>query len=239
MFEDSTFESTGRIKTRSRQWMIATLAVNGSILLALILIPLVFPDALPRQSIPFLVQAPTTPPAETSLPQIRQRPQVSRGSTVTLDRSFYAPTKIPQGLAKNDRADNAPGSDLRGMDIVPGLPDGGTGVFVSRNVVPVVHADVKGPVRVSSMVVSGLILQKTPPIYPAIAKATGTHGTVVLQAMISKSGTIENLHVVSGPVMLQQAAVDAVKTWRYRPYLLNHEPVEVETTVNVVFTIAN
>jgi protein TonB len=110
---------------------------------------------------------------------------------------------------------------------------------VSRNVVPVVHADVKGPVRVSSMVVSGLILQKTPPIYPAIAKATGTQGTVVLQAMISKSGTIENLHVVSGPVMLQQAAVDAVKKWRYRPFLLNHEPVEVETTVNVVFTIAN
>ena len=62
-------------------------------------------------------------------------------------------------------------------------------------------------------------------------------GTVVLQATISKSGTIENLRVMSGPAMLQQAALDAVRTWRYRPYLLNGEPVEVETTVNVVFTM--
>jgi protein TonB len=60
---------------------------------------------------------------------------------------------------------------------------------------------------------------------------------VVLQAMISKDGTIENLSVVSGPMMLRQAALDTVKTWRYQPYLLNNVPVEVETTVNVVFTM--
>jgi protein TonB len=60
---------------------------------------------------------------------------------------------------------------------------------------------------------------------------------VVLQAVISKTGTIENLRVVSGPPLLQQAALDAVKQWRYRPYLLNGEPIEVETTVNVVFTL--
>ena len=59
----------------------------------------------------------------------------------------------------------------------------------------------------------------------------------MIQATISKTGTIENLHVISGPAMLQQAALDAVKTWRYRPYLLNNEPVEVETTVNVIFTL--
>jgi protein TonB len=60
---------------------------------------------------------------------------------------------------------------------------------------------------------------------------------VILQAMISKAGTIEGLKVVSGPAMLQQAALDAVKTWRYRPYLLNNEPVEVETTINVIFSL--
>ena len=79
--------------------------------------------------------------------------------------------------------------------------------------------------------------QKTQPVYPPIAKAARVSGTVVLQATISKTGTIENLHVVSGPAMLQQAALDAVKSWRYRPYLLNSEPVEVETTVNVIFTL--
>jgi protein TonB len=81
------------------------------------------------------------------------------------------------------------------------------------------------------------LLQKTIPLYPPIAKAARVSGTVVLQATISKTGTIENLRVISGPQMLQQSALDAVKSWRYRPYLLNGEPVEVETTVNVVFTL--
>ncbi|MGP8268583.1 MAG: energy transducer TonB [Terracidiphilus sp.] len=54
---------------------------------------------------------------------------------------------------------------------------------------------------------------------------------------MSKTGAIEGLHVVSGPAMLQQSALDAVRTWRYRPYLLSGEPVEVETTVNVIFTL--
>jgi protein TonB len=74
-------------------------------------------------------------------------------------------------------------------------------------------------------------------MYPPIAKAARVQGTVVLQATISKTGTIEGLHVISGPAMLQQAAMDAVRSWRYRPYLLNGDPVEVETTVNVVFTL--
>ncbi len=87
------------------------------------------------------------------------------------------------------------------------------------------------------MVSEGLILQKTKPVYPPIAIAAHAQGTVVLAATISKGGTIENLRVVSGPAMLQQAAVDAVRTWRYRPYLLDGQPVEVETTVNVVFTL--
>jgi protein TonB len=84
-----------------------------------------------------------------------------------------------------------------------------------------------------------MLLQKTIPLYPPIAKAARVAGTVVLQANISKTGTIENLRVISGPPMLQQAAMDAVKSWRYKPYLLNSEPVEVETTVNVVFTLGS
>ena len=84
---------------------------------------------------------------------------------------------------------------------------------------------------------TGMLIQKTTPVYPPIAKAARVSGTVVLQATISKTGTIQNLRVISGPAMLQQSAMDAVKSWRYRPYLLNNEPVEVETTVNVIFTL--
>ena len=102
---------------------------------------------------------------------------------------------------------------------------------------PKVQAAPPKKVNISAGVAQGMLIQKTTPMYPPIAKAARVSGTVVIQAMISKQGTIEDLHVVSGPAMLQQAALDAVKTWRYRPYLLNNEPVEVETTVNVIFTL--
>jgi protein TonB len=101
----------------------------------------------------------------------------------------------------------------------------------------VVRPVVQPTLRVSSGTVEGLLIQKTMPVYPAIARATGTSGTVTLGAIISRTGTIENLRVISGPMMLQQAALDAVRTWRYRPYLLNGQPVEVETTVSVTFTL--
>jgi periplasmic protein TonB len=78
-----------------------------------------------------------------------------------------------------------------------------------------------------------MLVKKTTPVYPAIAKAARISGTVVLQATISKKGTIVDLRVVSGPPILQQAAIDAVKKWQYRPYLVNGEPAEVETTVAI------
>jgi protein TonB len=100
-----------------------------------------------------------------------------------------------------------------------------------------VHAAPSGPVRISSGVASSILIYKVLPIYPPIAKVAGVQGTVSLSATISKQGTIENLRVVSGPPMLQKAALDAVSAWRYRPFLLNGEPVAVETTVNVVFNL--
>src|SRR6202007_2848974 len=91
--------------------------------------------------------------------------------------------------------------------------------------------------NVSSGVMAGNLLTKTFPQYPAIPKTAHIQGTVVLQATISKSGLIQDLRVISGHPMLQQAAMDAVRSWRYKPYLLNGEPVEVETTINVVFSL--
>jgi protein TonB len=76
------------------------------------------------------------------------------------------------------------------------------------------------------------------PIYPVEAKEKRVSGTVVLQALIGTDGVVDDLQVVSGPDLLRQAALDAVKTWRYRPYLLNGEPVAVRTIINVVFTLS-
>ena len=84
----------------------------------------------------------------------------------------------------------------------------------------------------------GNLIYKVPPIYPAIAKSARVQGPVVLRAVISRTGTIENLQVLSGHPLLVRAAVEAVQQWRYRPYILNGEPVEVETQVIVNFLLA-
>ena len=93
------------------------------------------------------------------------------------------------------------------------------------------------PVRIAGGVIAGQILTKVEPVYPDIARAAKESGTVVLRAIISKEGTMKSLVVLSGPSMLQGAALDAVKQWVYKPYLLNGEPTEVDTTIMVNFTL--
>jgi TonB family protein len=94
-------------------------------------------------------------------------------------------------------------------------------------------------VRVSSDVIQGLILHREYPVYPIAAKQAKVQGTVILKAIISKEGTIKELQVISGDPLLLQAAIDAVKPWRYRPYILNGEPVEIETQIEVQFALAH
>jgi protein TonB len=101
---------------------------------------------------------------------------------------------------------------------------------------PVVKvAPPKGPTRVSSGVMQGAKISGATPVYPPIAKAAHVSGAVVLHAIISKEGTIKNLTVISGPEMLKSAALEAVQSWRYKPYLLNGDPTEVDTQITVNF----
>jgi protein TonB len=92
-------------------------------------------------------------------------------------------------------------------------------------------------INISAGVAVGLLAKHDPPTYPAEAKAAGVSGTVVLQALIGTDGHVDKLDVISGPAVLQQAALDAVRKWVYRPYLLNCEPILVNTVVNVVFIL--
>jgi len=141
---------------------------------------------------------------------------------------------------KEDAAPPSMGG-VAGMDGMAGGSAGGVmgGILggIGTGPAPVVKAAAPKKIAVSAGVIAGNKLGGTTPQYPPIAKAARIQGTVVLQATISKSGAIENLRVLSGPPMLQHSAVEAVKTWRYKPYLLNGEPVEVETQVNVIFTL--
>jgi len=236
MFEDSTFESTGRIRTRSRAWMIAALAFNSSILLAMVLIPLIDPQALPHQPSPILMVVPSLEQPVRQSPPKQTAPATTTKSEMDGSR-ILAPSQIPDRIFRPDAPEPPFIVANAAWDPNSAAPSGPGSPFGSRPGPRVVHPDANASVRVSSMIEAGLLVQKTPPIYPPIPRAMRMQGTVVLAATISKNGTIENLRVTSGPEGLQQAAVDAVRTWRYRPYLLDGQPVEVETTINVIFTL--
>jgi periplasmic protein TonB len=125
----------------------------------------------------------------------------------------------------------AAGADgLGGSSANPGVLNGQHGQ-------PVVKVAPTKPFTISSGVAAGMLIQKTPPVYPSIAKAARVAGTVELRATIAKNGTIKDVQVVNGPAMLRQAAVDAVRKWRYKPYKLNNDPVEVDTTIKLVFSL--
>jgi protein TonB len=150
-----------------------------------------------------------------------------------MNNQLTAPTRIPHDILRVvDKEPSLAGFGVAGSDF--GSSGNIGNIFDSGSKV---KAAPTKALKISSGVMAGMIVLKTQPVYPPIAKAARVSGTVVLQATISKTGAIENLHVISGPQMLVQAAQDAVRQWRYKPYLLNGEPVEVETTVNVIFTL--
>jgi protein TonB len=236
MFEDAKFESTGSIRTRSQSWMIAALALNSSIVIALVLVPLIYPQALPRQLVSILMTVPATP---LSAPPLPQHP-ASRAASLhaaALEDPMAAPRQIPTSIAMPHDDGPAPSGLVDVQNADNGTRDDVANAFRSQPEPRVVHTESKSQLRVPSALAAGLLIRKVIPQYPEIAKVTRTEGAVVLAATIDRDGTIANLRVVSGPAMLQQAALDAVSQWRYRPYLLNGEPVAVETTVNVVFSL--
>jgi len=159
--------------------------------------------------------------------------------TQMMNEQLAAPTRI-QRDANKQIAENEPSGSGFGIAGVDGMGNSAAnGVIFNGHTQSVVKAQPPKPVAISSGVATGMLISKMPPVYPPIAKTARVSGTVELQATISKIGTITDLHVVHGPAMLRQAAVDAVKTWRYRPYKLNNEPTEVQTTINVVFSLGD
>jgi len=94
-----------------------------------------------------------------------------------------------------------------------------------------------GPLRVGGNVQAARIVNRVQPVYPPLARQTRISGTVRLHAIIGKDGAIKELEVLNGHPLLQQAALDAVRQWRYQPTLLNGEAVDVDTTIDVIFSL--
>jgi protein TonB len=234
MFESSLMESGKTHPAPSKYWPFISLLVNGSAMVALITWPLLHPEALPRQMITTLMVAPSPPPLP---PRTAPAPRVQTKSEL-LNAGLQLPNKISTQIKAANESATPPSFQVIGS-LGGGTPGGIGNVLDGTGTEPTIimkQAPTK-PLLISSRVMGGNLVSKTIPQYPAISRAAHIQGTVVLQATISKTGLIENLRVITGPPMLRQAAIDAVQTWRYRPYLLNGEPVEVETTVNVVFDL--
>ena len=98
-------------------------------------------------------------------------------------------------------------------------------------------AEPSGPIHVKGNIMQGQRISGEIPVYPPEAKKQRVQGKVVIDALIDQEGKVGHLHVESGPEMLRQSSLDAVKTWVYKPYLLNGEPVAVETTISVVYSL--
>lgn len=122
-----------------------------------------------------------------------------------------------------------------------GLITCGSAMALHLNTAPVTHVMLSeaNPVHISPGVMSGQRISGKEPVYPAEAKKKHIEGDVILKAVISKEGSIEKLHTVSGPPILAASALKAVRTWRYKPYLLNGQPVTVETEIHVIYNLGS
>jgi periplasmic protein TonB len=238
MFEDSLIESGGKLKTKRGATTTFSFLVQVGIIGFMVLIPLLFTEALPNLQSAMALVAPPPPPPPPPPAEVHIVRQVQ---TDIVNGQLRTPTKIPKKVEMIKEEEAPPPMTSGVVGGVPGGVPGGSmggvmGSIISTNTaVPTIKPQ---RIRVSSGVTQGLVIHRVEPSYPPIAKTARVSGTVILQAVISKEGTIENLHVVSGHPLLTQAALDAVKQWRYRPYILNGDPVEVETTVEVHFTLA-
>jgi protein TonB len=244
MFEDSLIESGNRFKTKRRlSTTILSFFLQVGLIGILILIPLIYTDALPKgQMMGFLIAPPPPPPPPP--PPAAAVVKVVKMVSEVVNGQLRAPTKIPDKVQMIKEEEAPPDLGAGGVPggVPGGIPGGSAGGVIGGIIssTPVAVPKVATPqrVRVSSGVSTGLLIKKVTPNYPQLAKQARIQGSVVLQAEISKEGTIQNLQLISGHPMLAPAAIEAVKQWRYKPYLLNGEPVAVETQVVVNFSLS-
>ena len=235
MFEESLVESTGLIRNRNRWPTVISIATQATLAAVLISIPMLHPEILSLHAPSLAFIAPPPPPTRvvvttsttSSAPSAPAAPPMSNQRLIpTIDTAGDAPNLHPTTLNMN------PGST--------GNPFGSTVPYTgsSISVAPTNPTAKPGALlHVSSGVTTGHLITPIQPVYPRIAVAARMEGTVIIQAIISKSGQIESAHVLTGPAMLQSAALEAVRSAHYHPFLLNGDPTEVETTISINFRL--
>jgi periplasmic protein TonB len=239
MFADSFYESPWANRSRRGWTTLASFALQAAGVGLLLVLPLIYTGALPQFQKAEVIKMPAAqlePPPATHVVHRSNAPQSNM-----LGTTLVAPPTIPRTIQHFEESVPPPQVDVGGVpwgtgeraangspvgDLVRGFP-----TAALPPPAPVVHS-----VRLSHMS-PGSLVHRVQPEYPAMAKAAGIQGMVVLQAVIARDGAIEKLQVVSGHPLLAPAAMKAVAQWRYRPYILNGDAVEVETQVTVNFVL--
>ena len=241
MFEDSLIESGGKLRTKRGRTTTVSFILEAVIIGIMILIPLMFTEALPKAMTMTFLAAPPPPPPPPPPPAVVHI--IKQVETDIVNNQLRTPTKIPKKV-EIIKEEEAPPPQMGVVGGVPGGVPGGSMNGVIGGIIgntPTAIPKVAAPqrVRISGGVIQGSKTHDVTPQYPPMAKIARVQGAVVLAAIIGKDGTIQNLHVIStASPLLNQSAVEAVKQWRYRPYILNGEPVEVDTTITVNFTLS-
>jgi len=234
MFDQLVVSSAHGSKT-NKPWTVAMSAIVQALIVGiLILIPLIYTEALPKGFMNTFLVAPAPPPPPP--PPAAPVKAVVRPRIVTPQR-MVAPTVIPKTVQViKDEAPDVGGVE-GGVGVPGGVPGGVLGGIIGNSAPPPPPKPTQTRIRVGGNVQGAKLIHQVQPIYPQIAKTAHVSGTVLLHAIIAKDGSIQELQYVSGPPLLMRAAMDAVHEWRYQPTLLNGEPVEVDTTIQVVFTL--
>ena len=236
MFEELLVSNPYATKTKQRWTVLVSLVFQVTFLGILLLIPLIYTEALPKAMLATLLVAPPPPPPPPPPPA---QVQVVRKVQVHLMDAgkLMAPKTIPKNVTIiKEEAEPDMGS-MGG--VVGGVAGGSMGGVIGGVIggMPAPPKPVQSRIKVGGNVTAAKIINRTAPNYPPLARQTRISGTVRLHAIIAKDGTVQQLEVLSGHPLLVQAALDAVRQWRYQPTLLNGEPVEVDTTVDVIFSL--
>ena len=244
MFETSLVASTGVLRSQSRWPAVASFLAQSAVALIVITLPLLHPARLARQSLamdltPPKLPAPPVPRPPLPRVHINNTPAASvpaapaenlapathfaRPTTMTDEPAPSINLLMPGTTATNPPLPISTGASTEGRPAV--------------SVAPAATHPRPGPANISTGVSAGLLLTPIQPVYPPIARAAHQQGTVEVQAIISRTGRVESVHATSGPAMLRPAAEDAVRTARYRPFLLNGQPTEVSATFSIHFAL--